>query len=233
MGEILRFVKVVATALTLALATLALSGCMKFTVDLAVNPGDTVSGSVIVGLAKELEKLGDTATATGKTENLFPAGSGVTTKKFDDGKFFGTEYDFENVPLAVFNDGKSDTSSLHIERDGDFLIVSGALDFSGDGSTDLSSNPFGQQLMSTVDMSVSITVPGKIIETTGTVEGQKITWIPEYGKKNPISARVESPLAPPFPWLVVISVGGALIVAAIVISVIIVLRKRKMTQKAE
>ena len=99
-----------ALAATLAVTVaLTLSACLKLNMDFTVNPGDTVSGSVVVALSKKLVEYGADAS---KAQDLYPTQDGIESKPFDDGEFVGTEYVFSAVPLEAFNQGASDTGKL-------------------------------------------------------------------------------------------------------------------------
>lgn len=231
-GNILtRSARAFAAALMALFVAVALTGCLKFNIGLTVNPGDTVSGSVVVAVSKELAALAASSPDKLKTDDIFPAGPGVSSKAFDDGKFVGTQYDFSNVPLAALSEGESKMGQLHIVREGDNLVTSGVFDFTGSSETDLSANPMAEALMSSMDLKIAITYPGKVLETSGDISGTTVTWVPVYGKKTELTAVAYAPLSMAFPWLWV--VGAVVIILIIVLVVFFILRARKKSENAD
>ena len=120
-----------------ALAVLA-TGCIKAHQDLTLHSDNTVSGSVIFAVNKQLLSLTGQSPEeffNGGTPSSAPVPSGISAdqKPYDDGTFAGTEYTFTNAPLDAFR--SEDQGTLSIVRDGDTFKVSGTLDLS---STDTS-----------------------------------------------------------------------------------------------
>jgi hypothetical protein len=144
---------------------------------------------------------------------------------FDDGVYVGQQYSFTGLPidqLALTDDA----SSLAITRDGDNLIVSGnfSLEDEEAGSDDSFDLGFGQALFDSADLRVSMTFPGKIVETNGEIneDTNTITWIPKYGQANDMSAVVYSPKGlPQWVWWLVI---GVLVAVVIAVGVVVFLR---------
>jgi hypothetical protein len=222
-----RIARAVVASFLAVFVAFSLAGCLKFNIALKVNEGDSVTGSVVVAMSKELASLAAGDPSSMKTDGIFPAGPGITSKAFTDGKFVGTQYDFTNVPLAAFNTGDSKLGQLRITRDGENLVTSGALDFTGSSSADMSSNPMAKALMASMDLKIAITYPGKILETTGKASGNTITWTPEYGKKTEISAVVSAPFSVGFQWTWIIIGAAAVIVAVVVVLVVVRARRKK------
>ena len=79
-----------------------------------------------------------------------------------------------------------------------------------------------------MDLHITITYPGNIVETNGTVDGQTVTWTPVYGEVNEINAVVDAPLTNPLLWVFI--GAGVLVLAAIVVAVLVVLRKKSATE---
>lgn len=217
--------KLLAVFAAIGLVTL-LTGCIKFTTDLTVNTNDTVSGTMVVGISKTLTDLGADPASMG-TSDLFANDSSVTAKPYEDSDFVGTQYDFRDMPLTKFSgDGSADNSSLSIVRDGNNLVTSGTLDFSSGDSAGLDPAMM-QALMSSMDVRVSITYPGKILDTNGKVDGQTITWTPVAGQPTVISATVESPLGTPVPWMLIGIIVGVVVVAAVIVLVLVLVLRKK------
>jgi hypothetical protein len=211
------------------LVTLTTAGCMKINMNVNVAANDTVSGSAVVGFSKEVYDAikssgGDTSKLN--SNGMFANKPGVTVKAYDDGKFVGTEYGFNGVPLKNFA-AKSDSTALSITRKGDNLIVSGSLDSSGGDSTvaDAKSNPFTKAFFKDSELKVVVTLPGEIKSTNGERSGNTITWSGQIGDKLTIDAVAYSPktLDP----ILLASIAGGVIVVAAGVLVFVNLRKRK------
>lgn len=250
-------VKKLVAALGVATATLLLlSACMKFDVNLTVNGDDTVSGSATIAMTKEMASVGegqndegwvdpestsDSTSADGSYgfSGLFSEGPGVEEAPYEDEKFIGTTYTFKNVPLENFAVDESNPSQISIVREGDKLITSGTLDLGGgmaaettdgfSGSDDFSNQMF-ESLGESAEMKISITYPGQILETNGTVEGQTVTWTPKFGESLEMKAVVS---APPTNWALIGLFIGAVVLVAAAVVVIIVLRRRKSKQSGD
>jgi len=189
---------------------LALTGCVKLDMDLAVQSDDTVDGSVVFGLSKSLAGLpgvnpGD---LTGAPIDK-PEQGKVTTKKYDDGDFLGTQMDFTDVPLSEF--GKSSGGDdLTIKREGDQFTVSGVLDLSGqDTGTDTSGMDLAA-LASSAKIRVRIAFPGEVVSANGAVDGNAVTWTPKFGEKVEIRA-VAKAKDGGFPLSTALIAGGLLV----------------------
>jgi hypothetical protein len=180
-------VKRIFAALTTAIfVVLATTGCIKVDMGVTISDQDTVSGSTVFAFNSkmvEIAKQNGAGDDMFDTATLFAEQDGVTTESYTDGDYVGTKYTFKDIPLDKFF-SQSDSSSLHIERKGDQLIVSGLMDTSG-GSSDVDavrSNPQTKALFDGSGIKVSITLPGQIVSTNGKQDGNTITWTGEVGK---------------------------------------------------
>lgn len=200
----------------MALLPLLLSGCFKFTMDLEISNQDTVSGTAMVGLSKELQALAQ-AGDDGATTEAFADIEGATSTEFDDGTFVGQQYAFDAVPIEAFA-LRDEARVLTITRDGDTLVVDGALNFedpNAGGDLDVG---FAQAFFDAAEIRVAITFPGEILETNGEVDTatNTVTWFPQYGVNNKLSAVV---LAPPgmASWILWVIGGGVAVVLAVAV----------------
>ena len=173
-----------------AVMALLLSGCIKLTMDLQVNSNDTVSGTVQLGIQKELLELsGGSVQDILGSDSPFPSDApGVTVEEFDDGEFAGQQFNFDSVPLAEFQD-TSDPDALNITRQGDTFVVSGVLDMSA--ATSGATGAFGatgQELFDSAQIRITMTFPGDVQQASGTIDGNSVTWEPTFGERLEISA---------------------------------------------
>ena len=162
-----------------------MTGCIKLNMDLQLRSDDTVDGSVIFAVNKQVLQL------TGKSfddltggQSAVPSGVPVQTSDYDDDQYSGKKYTFEDVPISRFS-GDGSTDSLSIVHQGDTFVVSGALDLS---AADTSQIPNADQAFSTADISLSITFPGAVQAASagGVISGNTVTWKPTFGEKTQI-----------------------------------------------
>lgn len=210
-------------ALTLVVLT---SGCMKFNMDLTVNKDDTVQGSMIIAFSNEALDLANSMGGSGAldTNTLIQKQDGMTTEAFKDDKFTGTKVTFSPKKFSEFSTGTAD--SLKFTRTGDIVSVSGTLDLSGGDPTtfeQIQTNPMTAGLMKTFDISIRLTMPGKVTSTTGVVSGNTVTFKGTPGEKLVIDAKSDQSATADSSMLIV----GGVVAAAVVAGVVLVLRNRK------
>ncbi len=174
-----------------AVLALLLSGCVKLNMDLSINSDDTVSGTIQVGIQKELVELtGQSIDDLLGTEVPLPSDvPGVTVEPFDDGEFVGQQFDFESVPISEF--AGTGAEEINISRSGDTYVVTGTLDLSSglSGATGLTGlGVSGAELFESADLSIAFTFPGDVIEANGQVDGNTVTYTPVFGERLEINA---------------------------------------------
>jgi hypothetical protein len=203
-----------------------LSSCIKLNMDLTVSTDDTVSGTAIVAIDKQL------LAATGQPvdqifggDTIAPAGTnGVTTKDYEDDTFIGQEITFEDAPIAALSESE-DPDALKIVRDGDVFTVTGALDMTNDAGAD-ATNEAVQDALASADIRISITFPGPVTSSNGDANGNAVSWSPKVGERTELHAQGSAiPSSSPSPvlWIVV-----AVIAVLGVIGGVLVLRRRSV-----
>jgi hypothetical protein len=206
---------------------LLLSACLKLDMDLEVSADDTVSGTVIFGVQKELLELtgGSIEDVIGTDSPLPEDVEGVTVEDYEDDEFAGQQFTFDAVPLEQFNTGDSE-EELRIVREGDTFVVSGVLDLSTGVTGTTGLDP--EQFLQGAELRVRITFPGEVISSNGQIDGNTVTWEPEVGERLELQATAsavgggdgDSNLTM---WLII---GGAVVLVAIVIGVILAQRRK-------
>jgi len=171
-----------------------LSGCMKIDMQLELNSDDTVDGTMIMAISKEMaEMMGQdpAALAEEMAGDLTPEEGDpgeYSQKPYDDGEYVGTEVTITGSSLEAMEGTTSETGELQIVRDGDEFVVSGEMDLSeeamGGGGEDL-----GFDLSESFDVRIAITFPGKVSEHDGELSGNTVTWTPKFGEVTPVNAR--------------------------------------------
>lgn len=190
-----------------AALALLLTGCIKLNMNLGINDDNTVSGTIQLGVDKQLLELsGQNAEDLLGSDSPFPSNApGVTVKPFDDGEFAGQEFTFEAVPLDEFNSGgfagasglsgvsgvTGSSDALNIQRQGDTFVVTGVLDLSSglSGATGPFGGSGGADLFQNADIKLAFTFPGEVIRAPGgKIEGNTVTYVPTFGERLEINA---------------------------------------------
>jgi hypothetical protein len=225
-----RQLKVVLAAISVLLVT---SGCMKVDLALTVNKNDTVSGTMILAFSKEAIALAGSMgnSSSLSTDSLITEQPGMTVAEYKDADYEGSKITFEEKPFAEFSTGTS-ADSLKFTRSGNIVSVTGAINMAGQDPTaidQIKTNPMTSGLFSKSDISVSITMPGKLTSSNGIINGNTVTFEGELGDNIQIDVQAEdsSALDP-----LALTAGGIALAGAIVAAVYF-LNRRKTAVKTE
>ncbi len=186
----MKILRAVVRVVAVAGLTLLLSGCIKAHQIMTLNEDNTVDGSLIFAVSKELVELsGQDADSVldemTQGDTPLPEGIDFESKPYDDGEFVGQEFTFSGASL----EDMSGDGEITITREGDTFVVDGSADLSqGADGVDLS-DPTTAQLLEAFDVKVSITFPGAITDSNGEVDGNTVTWVPEFGGVTSIHAK--------------------------------------------
>ncbi|HWD80835.1 MAG TPA: hypothetical protein VG497_18210, partial [Kribbella sp.] len=208
----------VRAALVVVACLIGLTGCVKIDGDLKVGSNETVSGSMKIGVDKQLlqasgqslDKIRQEIESSIKTS----ATEGVTCKAYDDGKYIGSDCTFSNVPFDKMGGASED--GVGFRKEGDKVKVSVNAGNVGSNLPSGSSQP---------DVNLKITMPGKILEHDdgAKVSGRTATY-DSLDKLGKISLTSEASSGFPAWALILIIVVLLLVIAAVVF---FVLRSRK------
>jgi hypothetical protein len=187
-----------------------MTGCIKLNMNLGINSDNTVSGTVEIGVQKELVDLtGQNVEDLLGTDAPLPGNApGVTVEPFDDGEFVGRRVILEDVPIEEFNSGgivgasgatgasgptggAGAGDSLQIARQGDTFVVTGVLDLSRalSGVTGPLAGTGGAQFYESADIKIAITFPGEVLQAPGgEIDGNTVTYLPEFDERLEINA---------------------------------------------
>jgi hypothetical protein len=167
----------------LAVACLLLTGCLKIDVALTVNRDDTVSGTAILAVDKRVAEL------TGQSEeqlvrsmienSRLNTATGTHTEPYSDSTFVGVRVIYDHAPLTEVNPGTPDSDALRIVHADERYTVSGVLDLS---NLDLT-NPALRNLGASLQVRIAITMPGRVLEHNGSLNGRTVTWQPKAGER--------------------------------------------------
>lgn len=214
-----------------ALLAVLLSACLKLDMDLEVSADDTVSGTVVFAVQRELLDLagGNVEDILGTDAPLPEDVEGVTVEEYEDDEFAGQQFNFDGVALSEFNQ-EGGEEQLRIVREGDRFRVTGVLDLSS-GLDATGATGFGgldpSEFMQGAQLRIRIAFPGDVIESNGQVDGNSVTWEPRVGERQELEAVAsavgggsgDSNLTL---WLII---GAIVLVAAVVVGVLLARRR--------
>ncbi len=189
------------------LLCLALAGCYKVDLDLTVDPDDTISGSMIFGITRDLPGGGE---ILNQMRSSLPPGTEV--QDWSDDRFLGFKITYDKAPIsALGSDSRATGSAITLRRDGDFYIL-------GDPAADPDLPDLGGF---TPVYLIRFTFPGEVVEGNGVKDGRSMEWtdpsIPPYAKAEAGG----SSMVP----IVLICVGVAVLAAAVVVAIVVLRRK--------
>ncbi|WP_431932370.1 LppM family (lipo)protein [Micromonospora sp. RP3T] len=224
--------------LAVCLALVAtLSGCMQLNLGLTVNTDDTVSGQLLLTAQKSVlkQRNPDVAAAFAELRQNIPTLPVGTESRYEDTTSYGIQIAYRKTPLSQFT-----SESVNLVRDGDLYRFSLPLDPKKYGGKVAEQDPRNQQaFMTLMAFEISVTFPGRVLDSNGTVNGRSVSWqvVANQPKPAELRAVAEAPPTPSasavtavtgggsFPWLPVVGgVVGLLVVAAVV--VVVMLRRR-------
>lgn len=192
--------KVFATGTIAALAVVSLTGCIQLQADFSVSETDRLSGEIIFGVSKEAisisEDLGIDPSNFPPTANLFERSSEINAEPYEDEDWIGSSYSFDNRNLGVLDFQVGEDNYLSVTRSGDQLIIEGLLDTTEEAEEapePLVESLFGGSVPQP-ELVISMTLPGEISSTNGTVTGNTISWTGHLGERVVIRATAISPL---------------------------------------
>jgi len=187
-----------------------MTGCIKLNMNLGIDSDNTVSGTVEIGVQKDLIDLTgqNVEDLLGRDAPLPSNAPGVTVEPFDDGEFAGRQFILEDVPIEEFNSGgivgasgatgasgptggAGAGESLQIAREGDTFVVTGVLDLSSalSGVTGPLAGTSGARFFESADIRIAITFPGEVLEAPGgEIDGNTVTYLPEFDERLEINA---------------------------------------------
>jgi hypothetical protein len=213
--------KRLARAVALALVTaVALSGCIRYDVDMTLSSDNTASGTIVIAVQKGVgEQMGLTSDQDALTQ-LFgesPFGPNFTPKEYKDGDWVGKSFTFSGVAI----DNLADLASIFtVTRDGDRFSVEGAgAPVTEDEKT---------QLPPGAESRMTITFPGPVIESNGTIDGNSVTW-DLFAMTDPVhaTAKATAPGSGSSLGTWVLIGGGAALAVLIGVAIFVLVRRRR------
>ncbi len=186
--------KFLRSAAATAVIAVALTGCIRTTVDTTISPDDTFSQHAVIAFSDDLAgQIGEeTGVETGgmfemltdsdefaALEEKYPGK--VDVAEYDDGELRGVELTLSDLPIEEFDNTAEQTASgvggnATLERVGDQYIIEMASPETGDlDSLGITESQLAL-LASSIDVRISYTFPGLVEEATvGEIDGHTVT----------------------------------------------------------
>ncbi|WP_225853451.1 DUF3153 domain-containing protein, partial [Micromonospora sp. AMSO1212t] len=224
-------------AVCLALVAI-LSGCMQLNLGLTVNDDDTVSGQLLLTAPKSVlkQRNPDPAVAFAELRPNIPSLPPGAETRYEDATSYGIQITYRKTPLAQFT-----SESVNLVRDEDLIRFSLPLDPNKYGGKFGQQDPRQQQaFMTLMAFEISVTFPGRVLDTNGTVTGRSVSWKVVANQPKPAELRAVAQAPPPpatspaavvtgngsFPWLPVVAAVVVLLLVAGVVLVLLLRRRR-------
>ncbi|HEY8453141.1 MAG: hypothetical protein FWJ70_18140 [Micromonosporaceae bacterium] len=187
-----------------ALLIASLTGCIKTEMNLVLHE-DRADGTMIVALDKEwlefFEGFGDSdAGPSPSSDELIDevfdtdleALEGATVEPYEDDRYIGNRYIFEDVPLSALEDDSGEFSITYDPATKTYEVT-GKVDMSEmsdtSGEEEFALPPgMMEQLLESFDIVISITFPGEVREHNGELDGTTVTWRPAAGETTELHA---------------------------------------------
>ena len=215
--------RVLARIVGVGALALTLTGCIKLDMDLSLNSDDTVDGSIIFAVNRSaLDLAGGSFEDLLQGETPIPEGIDAKVTAYEDDDFVGQRFEFDGAPLSEFSGmGEQD---LSIVRQGDTFVVTGNLDMSR-GVDGTAGFPGAEQLLETFQVRIAVTFPGKVLESTGDIDGRTTSWEPAVGSLTTIRAVGEATgSGSSTQWLIFLLI--AIVILAVVAGLVMVARRK-------
>lgn len=211
-----RMKRIVSVAILAVTAALALTGCVKYNVDITVSADNTVSGTIVTGVKEGVAADAGVESDQAAYDQLFegnPYAQGDPFKEipFSEDGWVGKSYEFTDVPLDELT---AFDTTFTITRNGDVFELSGP----APGSEDTSQ-------FADAEASLTVTFPGKILETNGEVKGNTVTW-DLLSQTEPLKATASAEKESKLP-LILIIVGAVALAVVVAVAIVMTLKARK------
>ncbi|WP_343446961.1 LppM family (lipo)protein [Micromonospora schwarzwaldensis] len=225
--------------LAVCLALVAtLSGCMQLHLGLTVSTDDTVSGQLLLTAEKSVltQRNPDVAAAFAELRQNIPTLPAGTESRYEDANFYGIQITYRKTPLSQFT-----SESVNLVRDGDLYRFSLPLDPKKYGGKVAEQDPRNQQaFMTLMAFEISVTFPGRVLDSNGTVNGRSVSWKVVANQPKPAELRAVAEAPPPpattaaaavtgdgsLPWLPLVAGAVALLLVVAVVIVLLLRRSR-------
>lgn len=211
---------------------LVLSGCLKYDLTLVVSDDDKMDGTLIVAVAREFAAGQD---ILGQTGDVTTSEGTVTKEAYEDADYIGSRYVLSGVPISEIDSLSNDSSTqFSLTREGQEYVLDASINFNL-STTDAVPTSARFTAM------VSVTFPGSVTESNGTIDGNTVVW-PELkpDAENSLTARASaisngqaaSPDQSGTAWWIW-AIGGVGVLLVVLVIIALVVRKRRAAKAAQ
>ncbi|MBQ1071460.1 DUF3153 domain-containing protein, partial [Micromonospora sp. D75] len=168
---------------------------MQLNLGLTVNDDDTVSGQLLLTAPKSVlkQRNPDPAVAFAELRPNIPSLPPGAETRYEDATSYGIQITYRKTPLAQFT-----SESVNLVRDDDLYRFSLPLDPKKYGGKFGQQDPRQQQaFMTLMAFEISVTFPGRVLDTNGTVTGRSVTWKVVANQPKPSELRAVAQAPPP------------------------------------
>lgn len=177
-------------SLLMLVAAVVLSGCLKIDMHIGLHSDDTADGTALFAVQDSVaQQLGTTPEdlwAQVEQEVIQDWPAGTVREPYAAGGYTGTRLTIPAAPLAAFEDVTG--QPLSIQRQGDEFYISGEIDLDQLALEEGAQ----QQWIQGMQAQISITCPGPVTESNGTVTGNTVTWNPTPEGLHQFTARCDA-----------------------------------------
>ncbi|MFC9694404.1 LppM family (lipo)protein [Kribbella sp. NPDC056951] len=170
------------------LAVFALTGCFRYRAEGTIDANGLVSGSIVIGYDREFVKQQPGQGVYADLSRFMKANAASVSKgtasvaPMDEGQFRGFRITFSEVALADFvqlmrheevRAGETGGLDYRLSRQGDEFVFDARVLPDKGGQF-----PIPPETFERAELMVSLTFPGKVVSSNGTVSGNTVTWSP-------------------------------------------------------
>ena len=209
--------RIAKASLLTVITVVALSGCLRYNIDLTLASDNTASGTVVTAVQEGVGEQVGAASDQEALDELFADSPFATS----DGQFVASDYSeegwvgktyaFEGFALDELD---AFEELFTVERVGDEFVLTG--DVAPVNADELDQVPTGAESL------LAITFPGEVTSHNGTLEGNTVTW-DLFAQTEPLAATADATLGTDLTilWVAIAAIVALLLIAAVVLFVVL------------
>lgn len=214
----------IARAAALGLFTvLALSGCLRYNIDATFSSDNTASGSVVTAVQEGIGEQMGVDSDQAALDELFAdspfadQGEKFSVEDYAEDDYIGKRYSFNDLDLDQFNAVFGEQFTV-TRVDDEFILSSDTAPANAD---ELEQMPTGAESI------LTLTFPGEVTDSNGTVEGNTVTW-DLFSQTEPLTATANATGGSSFPvTLLLIGVGVLVVLIAVALGLVWLVRNQR------
>ncbi|TCC32107.1 LppM family (lipo)protein [Kribbella sindirgiensis] len=202
-----------------AAAVFSLAGCFRYRAEGRIDANGLVSGSIVIGYDREFVKqqpgrgIYDDLSRFMKSNAASVSRGTASVQPMDAGQFRGFRTTFSGVALTDFVQlmrheavapGETGGVDYRLTRQGDQFV------FDARVLTEKGQIPIPPEAFERAEIAVSLTFPGPVVSSNGTVSGDTVTWSPTITDATRLTAtgKIAEPAEAPVKETTSVGAGG-------------------------